>query len=143
MATITEQIYKKVIPESENDSNYEAFEFVLAWYGRDGQLIVKMFTDWEANDQTDTANINLSDKNNLQNVIGGQKRDRTLTAEDLTLNDLQVLSSIFEAKKIIRVYKNGSFERIGLSANSFKYRQTDARYNLTIKVILCELALPR
>jgi len=141
MAAITSQIYKKVIPESENDSNYEEFEFLLGWYGRDGQFIVKMFTDWEVENDVSTSFINRSDAAKLKNIIGSKENNRLIEAEDLTLNDLEVYSSIFEATKIIRIRKDGSVERIGLGKNRLSYRQTDGRYNLPIEIILPEGAL--
>lgn len=141
MAAITPQIYKKVIPKSKADSNYEEFEFLLGWYGRDGQFITKMFTDFEVNDQVQAGFINLSSTTDLQNIIESKSRNRQVVAEDLTLNDLKVLSSIYEAKKIIRIKKDGTAERIGLLNNSVKYRQSGARYDLPIDLILAEEAL--
>lgn len=141
MSAITPQIYKKVIPESENDSNYEAFEFLLAWYSREGQLITKMFTDWEVNNNIGTSFINRADSQRLKNIIGSKENNRLIEAEDLTLNDLTVLSSIYEATKIIRIKKDGTTERIGLGSNRLNYRQTDGRYNLPIEIILFEEAL--
>ena len=141
MATIISQIYRKVIPESESDSNYEEFEFLLGWYGRNGQFITYMFTDWEVQNDVNTSFINRADSQKLKNIIGSKENNRVVEAEDLSLNDLKVLSSIFEATKIIRIKKDGSFERIGLGKNRLSYRQTDNRYNLPIEIVLFEEAL--
>jgi hypothetical protein len=59
------------------------------------------------------------------------------------LNDLKVLSSIFVAKKIIRVFKDGTTERIAVSGNGQTWRQTDGRYDLKIDVEQYERALPK
>lgn len=143
MAAIPDKIFKLETPVSESDSNYEEFEFMLAWYGRDGSFYNYLFTDWEESQDVNSAVLNIEDKDNLTNIIASETREVKVVAEDLTLNDLKILSSIFVAKNIIRVYKDGTFDKIGVRNNSNVYRQTDNRYNLVIDVLQYEKALPK
>ncbi len=143
MADIDTTIYQFIVPKSDLDSNYEDFEYLVAWYGRNGEYINYMFTDWESQYQYKTDILNKNDADLLQNIIGSETRNITVWAEALTLNDLKILSSIFVATKIIRIRKDGSSERIGLSSNNLQYRETNGRYDLEINLILYERALPQ
>ena len=140
---ISSKICRYIVPDSETDSNYEQFEFLLVWYGRDGALCPYMFTDWEHRRKIDCDVINEKDQDNMENLINSSRRTVKLIAEDLSLTDLEAISSILEAKKILRVYKDETFERIGLDKNSFRYRQTNKRYNLEFTIILYQKALPQ
>lgn len=133
--------YQLIRPTSETDANYEAYEFVLGWYGRNGNYYTYMFTDWEGNDAPRVSNLNITNKTKLSNIINEEEREIEVTAEDLSLNDMHILSSIFVSKKIVRVYKDGTTERLGLGSNSKRWRQTDGRYNLRINLIRHELPL--
>jgi hypothetical protein len=141
--SIDTSIYRLVEPKSETDSNYEQFEFVLAWYGRNGEYINYMFTDWEGQNNYSVSQINIQSQSDLQNIIGQETRNITVWAENITINDLHVLSSIFQAKKILRIFKDGTIERIGIANNSLGYRQTNGRYDMKIDIILYERALPQ
>jgi len=144
MADIDATTYKLETPLSENDSNYEMFEYLLCWYGRNGEFLVYMFTDLEAVNAYSTSVLSKSNADKMQNIIANENRGRIVTAEDISLNDLEVLSSIFVAKKIIRLFKDGTFERIGLSENNtLSYRLTNGRYNMPIQIMEYEKALPQ
>lgn len=143
MADITSKIIKLETPASESDPNYEEFEFMLAWYSRTGSYMNYLFTDWRLTQNVRATALNIQTESKLQNIISSEERTVRLTAEDLTLNDLNIIRSITVAKKIIRVYKDGSKERIGLSGNSKTSRQTDGRYNFEFNVELYELALAK
>lgn len=143
MASIPSKVIKVVTPTSELDSNYEEFEYMLCWYGRDGSFLAYLFTDWEESNNTNASYLNISDKTKITNIIESEERPVRLVAEDLSLNDLKVLTSIFSAKKIIRLFKDGSTERIGIEGNSNRFRQTDGRYNLTFDIIQYERALAK
>ena len=143
MATINTKIIKVETPTSESDSNYEEFEFMLAWYSRTGSYMNYLFTDWRQSQNVRASVINVETEPNLQNIISSEERTIRLVAEDLTLNDRNILSSILVAKKIIRVFKDGTTERVGIERNSVRWRQTDGRYNLEFDIILYELALAK
>ena len=143
MAAIPDKIIKLETPVSETDSNYEEFEFMLAWYGRDGSFYNYLFTDWREGQDVSATALNLSDKTKISNIILSEEREIQLTAEDLTLNDLKIISSVLVAKLIIRVFKDGTTERIGLIGNSQVFKQTDGRYNLVFDVLQYEKALPK
>lgn len=144
MAVIPDKTFKLETPTSATDSAYEEFEFLLAWYGRDGSYLGSyLFTDWEESQEVRSNVINLQTEAKLQNIINSEQRPVQLVAEDLTLNDSKVLSSIYVAKKIIRAFKDGTTERIGLDGNGRTWRQTNGRYNLMIDVIQYELALAK
>jgi hypothetical protein len=134
---------KLEIPQSESDSNYSEFEFMLAWYSRTGSYMNYLFTDWEERQNVSASPVNIETKEILTSIIRNEERPVTVVAEDLTLNDLKVLSSIFVAKKIIRVFKDGTTERIAVSGNGQTWRQTDGRYDLKIDVEQYERALPK
>jgi len=141
MSEISSKIIKLETPKSASDSNYEEFEYMLAWYGRDGSYYNYLFTDWEESQDVNGIALNLTDRENIRNIIQSEEREVRLTVEDLTLNDLKVISSVFVAKRIIRVFKDGTFEYVGIVNNSQEYRQTDGRYNLTFDIIQYEIPL--
>ena len=143
MAAIESITLKVETPTSETDSNYEEFEFMLGWYGRDGSFLTYLFTDWEESQRARVSFINIQDKDKLSNIINNEARPITLVAEDLSLNDMKVIASIFVAKKVIRIFKDGTTERIGLDSNRNRFRQTDGRYNLEIGIEQYELALAK
>ncbi len=143
MSAIPDKIFKLETPVSESDSNYEEFEFMLGWYGRDGSFYSYLFTDWEESQDVDARVLNISDPDKLSSIILAEERAVRLVAEDLTLNDLKIISSIFIAKNIIRIFKDETTERIGIAGNSQTFKQTDGRYNLTFDVLQYEKALPK
>lgn len=143
MATFEDKIIKLETPQSVNDPNYEEYEYMLAWYGRDGSYYNYLFTDWNNNYNVNAEPLNIQDVDKLSNIIASEQRQVRLSAEDLTLNDLLIIRSVTVAKKIIRVYKDGSTERVGVSGNSKTFRQTDGRYNFQFNIEQYELALPK
>ena len=140
---ITSKILKYIIPDSESDSNYADFEFMLVWKHRNGAYCQYLFTDWEHSRSIDAKPINKDDSDNMENLIKSVERVVTLTAEDVSLNDLEAISSILEAKKILRLYKDGTTERIGLDNNSFDYQQSGKRYNLKFNIFLYNKRVPQ
>lgn len=143
MALISDQIYKLETPQSESDSNYAEFEFLLAWYGRSGEYLNYLFTDWNLATDVQASVINRTKEQILSNVIATENRTVRLVAEDLSLNDLTILSSVIVAKEIKRIYKDGTTENVGVDRNSYDYRQTDGRYNFEFDIILFEKPLPK
>lgn len=141
MATIPDKIIKVETPKSASDSNYEEFEFMLSWYGRDGSFYTQLFTDWREDQDVNARALNLSDKTKIQNIILSEERGVRLTIEEVTLNDLKILSSVLVAKNIIRTFKDGTTENIGIKGNSQVFKQSDGRYNLVFDIVQYEKAL--
>lgn len=139
---ITSATYQLITPESESDSNYEAFEFLLAWHGKNGEYLNYLFTDWESVKEYQTINANLNDSEKLSNIISDVREQISLVAEDLTLNDYNILSSIAQAKLIYRVYKDGTKERIAIDSNSLQKRESNGRYDMSFNIILAKEYLP-
>lgn len=143
MATIPSKTYKLETPTSSTDSNYAEFEYMLYWYGRDGSAYQYLFTDWEEQQRVMAGYLNVQNKAKLQNIIASEERPVKLVAEDLSLNDFKALQSILVSKIILRLYKDGTTERIGIESNSSSWRQTDGRYDLEFDVIQYEKALAK
>lgn len=143
MATIPDKIIKLETPVSDSDSNYEQFEFMLAWYGRDGSFYNYLFTDWRESQDVEARALNLTKKTKITNIILSEERPVRLTVEELTLNDLKIISSVLVAKNIIRTFKDGATERIGINGNGQVFQQSDGRYNLTFNIMQYEKALPK
>lgn len=143
MATIPDKIIKLETPVSDSDSNYEQFEFMLAWYGRDGSFYNYLFTDWREGQDVEARALNLTKKTKITNIILSEERSVRLTVEELTLNDLKIISSVMVAKNIIRTFKDGTTERIGINGNGHIFQQSDGRYNLTFNIMQYEKALPK
>jgi hypothetical protein len=140
---IQSAIYKVERPKSLDDSNHEQFEYLLAWYSKSGQYIQYLFTDWNYRQQNKNSILNRLSKAKINTIHGSEERTVTVTAENVTLNDLMIYTSILSAKEVVRVFKDGTTERVGIDSNSFGYRQTDARYNFEFDIVLYEKALPR
>lgn len=143
MAGIPDKIIKIETPLSESDSNYEEFEFMLAWYGRDGSFYNYLFTDWRESQDVDARALNLNVKTKLSSIILSEERPVKLTAEDLSLNDLKIVGSVLVAKKILRVFKDGTTERIGLVGNSNDWQQTNGKYTFSFDILQYEKALSK
>lgn len=139
MAFENEQIFEIVTPESENDSNYEEHEFLLCWYGRDGGYYQYMFTDRETVVSIDSDVINEKIQNDIRARVTSEERVVELFAEDLTKNQLTVIGGLLGAEKIIRLKKDDSFEYVGMLSNSYRYRESGGRYNLSFRVKLWNL----
>ena len=112
MSAIPDKIIKLETPKSESDSNYEQFEFMLAWYGRDGSFYQYLFTDWRNKYKVNARALNLTKEEIISNIIQSEEREIRLTAENLTLNDEIVLRSILVSKLIIRLFKDGTWQRL-------------------------------
>lgn len=141
--SIESATYKLVRPNSSDDSGYEDFEFLLAWYSKTGQYINYLFTDWENEQENENVILNRLNVDKMQSVHSSEYRRVTLTFENVTRNDLLIYSSVLQAKKAVRVFKDGTFQRVGINSTSLSYRQTDGRYNFEISVELYEKDLPR
>ena len=121
-------------PKSQASSDYEQFEYLIRWIGRDGSDYTYMFYDAEMSIKINNTIIN-RDSDNIQSLIESNENEIMLTANDLSRNDLTIIAQILEQKYITRLLKDGTTERYAPDSNSFNYRLLDGRYNLTFKLI--------
>lgn len=129
-------IYEVITPNSESDSNYESFEFLVEWYGRNNQYIQYLFTDWNNRVRVRSEILNRDISNLIKGIINEENRSYEFTAEDLSLNDLRVFLSILVTPEINRLSKNGTRERLAVDNNSpFSYVENDGRYNFTFTLV--------
>ena len=130
-------IYKVITPESEEDSNYAQFEYMLGWFDFQGNWQQYLFTDWENRNNYNNEVFNKESKNTAS-VIGSilKSQDSTvrLTVEDATIQDIQVFMSIMRQEKVIRIYKNGDQEIVAPDQNSFTYNQRGIRYQFSFEI---------
>lgn len=127
--------YEVINPTSNSDSNYEDFEYLLQWYGRKGQFYQRMFTDWEITYNVDNEIINIQNSDEIKNIPQSEDRSRKLIAEDITINDLEEMTSIFVAKEVKRVFKDGTTINVGILPGSVKYKKSGSRFDLEINIV--------
>ena len=142
MAIQNELIYELVTPKSESNPDFEEFEFLLEWYDRNGALNQYLFTDWENETRVRGEVLNIKDESKLSNLLNQEQRSVGLIAENISLNDVRVISGIAVAKRIRRRFKDGTMENVGVDRNRFRHRQLDGRYDIEIGIVLFEKALP-
>lgn len=122
-------------PKSQSDSNYEEFEYLIRWMGRDGSDYLYMFYDAEISLKVNGSVINRRDDDNIQSLVDRVANEIMLTANDLSKNDLLVIGQILEQKYVTRILKDGTTERYAPDGGSFRYRLLDGRYNIIFKLI--------
>jgi hypothetical protein len=127
------KIYEIVRPKSLTNSDYEAFEYLIRWIGRDGADYQYMFYDAELSNSIKNEIIN--DTGNVEAVISAINKKITLTATDLSKTDLLVIGELLENKFVTRLLKDETIERYAPDANSFKYRLMDGRYSIEFDLI--------
>ncbi len=129
------KIFKIIRPKSLTNVAYAAFEYLLKWNGRDGSEYLYMFYDAELQTKITNEVINEDDSTRIAALVGKVGQDITLQADDLSQNDLIIVGHILENKFVTRVLQDGTTERYAPDADSFKYRLTDGRYNISFKLI--------
>lgn len=128
--------FEIIRPRSLNDSDFEEFEYLIRWIGNDGSDYILMFLDAEFNIRTRNNLINELDSDRIEVLIDSVKRNVTLTAADLSKNDLLIVGQIFENKYVTRLKKDGTTERYAPDSTSFKYRLLDYRYSVSFTLHL-------
>ncbi len=132
-------IFKLIRPKSLNDEAYADYEHLIRWIGRDGSDYLYMFYDAEIANRVDTDIINREDSDNIQSLINRVGQSITLTASDLTKNDLTIIGQILENPRVSRIKKNGSVEYYAPDGNRFNYRLSDGRYNLEFDLVMVDI----
>ena len=139
MPRVAQKLFEIVYPRSYSDESYEDYEYLLCWYGRDGAFYQYMFYDIDIRTRVSANVINSEDSDRIESLITKESRTATLYAEDLSLNDVQIIAQMFANKKIIRLFKDGTTERIALESNSYNRNLTDGRYTISFDIALSDL----
>jgi hypothetical protein len=132
--------FEIVRPKSLTDSVYEDYEYLIRWIGRDGADYIFMFYDAEIEHKINSEIINQQDSDKIEALIENEGREITLTADDLTKNDLTVIGQIFSNKFVTRLKKDLTTERYAPDGGSYKYRLMKGRYQVEFKLIMSDLA---
>lgn len=131
--------FQIIRPESLTNSDYEEFEYLIRWIGRDGADYQLMFTDVEIRQQTRGEAINTESSTNIENALTRESRAVTLFADDLSRNDLDIVLMIFANRFVTRLKTDGTIERFAPDENSFRKRLSDGRYEISFKLIASDL----
>lgn len=135
------KLFQIVRPLSLTDTNYAAYEYLIRWTGRDGADYIYMFYDVEYNIRVQNDIINDKNKDRIEAINLTEGASITLTASDLSLNDLQVIRQLMQNKFVTRLKKDGTVDRFAPDGNSFSFRLMDGRYEVSFTLILSSVAL--
>lgn len=133
------KIFKIVRPKSLTDSNYEDYEYLIRWIGRDGADYQKMFYDAEFDQAVSGTIINELDPDNIEQLIDSESRNIKLYCNDLSKNDIIIIGSLFANKFVTRLKKDGTVERYAPDSNSFNYRLMNGRYEVEFNLRMTDL----
>lgn len=132
------KIFELIRPKSLDDPAYENYEYLIRWIGRDGSEYLWMFYDAEISQR-----INSEIANRLGDIaalIDSENRQISLTANDLTANDLLIIAEMFTNQYVTRLLKDGTIERYAPEANSFSYRLMGLTYEIEFTLVMQDLA---
>jgi hypothetical protein len=129
------KIFELIRPKSLLHPDYEQFEYLIRWIGRDGADYLYMFYDAQIRKKINGNIINRDNAEQIETIISSSQETIELTADDISRNDLPVFLEMLENKYVQRLKKDGTTERFALDENSFDYRLKDGRYELDIKLI--------
>lgn len=129
--------FEIIRPKSENDSNYENFEYLIRWMGRDGAEYFYMFYDARLNINISGEVIN--SENDISTIIEKVGRTITLTANNLSNNDVKIVAQMFENRYVTRIKKDGTIERLSPGSNGLDIRERQGRYNITFTLTLTDV----
>lgn len=132
-------LFKLIRPRSLDNPDYEAFEYLIRWIGRDGSDYLWMFYDATIDLKVSNEVINAQDSSRIQSLVSRVGQSITLQADDLSLNDMLIIGQVMENKFVTRIFKDGTVQRYAPDANSFKYRVTQGRYDIDFKLILADI----
>lgn len=129
---ISSKIYKLETPKSEGDSAWEDFEYMLAWIGDSGGVNQWLFYDREIQHDTQGQQVNLDDSELIGTSLREQGKKIVITAEDLTEDEFDYVSSISRSSTVWRVYKDGTTEKLSIGLIDFNYVKSERRYEFEI-----------
>lgn len=128
-------IYKVITPESENDSNYAAFEYLLGWFDYNGNWQQYLFTDWTNRSAFENEIYNKEIEDRIGSINKEEVNEVLLTAQDASIDDLKVFLSMFRAEKVFRIFKDESREVVAPDSNSINYEQRGIRYEFSFNIV--------
>jgi len=129
------KLFKLIRPKSISNAEYEPFEYLIRWIGKDGSDYQWMFLDAEIDLRVSNEVINQESSTNIQALIKSEGQKVSLKIDDLSLNDLGVMLELFSNTFVTRTFKDGTTQRFAPDSNSKKYRLKDGRYELTFDLI--------
>lgn len=132
------KLFEIIRPRSLDDPTYESYEYLIRWIGEDGSDYLYMFYDAELRTRVNTEPINQKNQDNIESLVSKEERTITLTAENVSQNDLEVIGQMFKNKFVTRLKKDGTTERYATDSNSYRYRLIELRYNIEFTLILYE-----
>lgn len=139
-----------VTPDSDSDINLELYEWYLVWSSREGTPCSWLFTDWEAKNAVDATPINITDSNYITSLINTEDRIITLTAEDITFDELEAFQDLQISKNVWRAYRKdstnfeaGGVEKLAIISSEIIHVQSKQRFDVTIQVQRFEKTLPK
>jgi hypothetical protein len=132
------KIFEIVRPKSIDDPAYADFEYLIRWIGRDGAEYLYMFYDADISQRVNSEVVNRF--GDIAALIDSENREITLTANDLTKNDLTVIAKMFSNTYVTRLLQDGTTERYAPKANSFSYRLMGLTYDIEFTLIMQDLA---
>jgi len=134
--------YKLIYPKSYTDANFERFEFMFGWVGRCGELYQWLFENWIEVTNTEVIPINEAMSENTRSLIFDELINITLTAENINRNELDVFKDAKVSQTCIRIYKNGTVQKLAVVSQSTENLQNN-RFNFSITVQLPRNALAK
>lgn len=135
------KLFELVRPKSLNNADYEAYEYLLRWIGTVGEDYLYMFYDAEIQNTIENDIINSLDPLTIEALVTKEGRTITLTADDLSKNDLVIIGQMLSNKYVTRLLKNNTTERYAPDKNSFKYRLLQGRYTIEFTLIMPDATL--
>jgi hypothetical protein len=143
---LTEIVY----PDSHTDIDLEVYEWFLVWYSREGVPAYWLFCDWEVRNEVRTNPINIKDTERITSLINSETRIITLTAEDIKRDELEAFKALQVSKNVWRAYRKdstnfeaGGQEKLAILDNPIIHKQSEQRFNVTIRVQRYEPALAK
>jgi len=143
------KILEIIRPQSESNIVYEEYEWLLAWFSREGSLVYWMFKDWRQSTQSDVDVQNVTDKDLISNTINSEERVVELVAEDITRDQLQAFQDLKTSKNVYRIHRDDSvlyddsYEKLALLNNAFEIRNRNQRFTVSLQIQRYELAIAR
>ena len=130
---VASKICKYIVPESETNSEAEAWEYFLVWVSPDGGVYCWLFEDFQARTKIKGEIINTK-SDNINKLYTNSTQTIRLTAEDLSENEFDTISDITRAKIVRRYFKDKSYQNLAIVTKDFRKQKSDYRYNLDIEV---------
>ena len=129
------KIFEIVRPKSLTNSDYEDFEYLIRWIGRDGSEYLYMFYDATIKNNINSEVINQDSTTLIKSLIKSVGTKVVLTASDLTKNDLTIIQQIFENPIVWRIKTDDTEEPFAPEANSFNYELMQGVYEIEFTIV--------